>query len=521
MSPAEGAEPKLSLVEIEMTEENCQRRILRGFVSGAFAGLSVVALMYVANLLLGLRPLPQLLNQPLLSLMPGFVFGFLIDRLQHAGKVVEELGLIVAMVAGLGVLGAAWAAIGRSWHSQYSALVFSAAGWLVVTAVLLPISGIGFLGLDDGPATPVIWGALFAVYGVVLQLGTNRSEPPIAPDLGRRRILKVLPVAIGVASVGVLALRVLPGWYNAIFKPPEASLTGASPELTPIQNFYVVSKNFSDPVVDAHTWRLTVGGMVDMPLKLSLPDLRGLPGVTEYVTLECISNDVGGDLMSTGSFSGVRLRDLLDMASPQPSSTWTAFKARDGYTESLQTSLIQKTPEILIAYGLDGGPLPISHGYPARILIPGHYGMKGPKWLDSIELVDHESGGFWEQGGWDHDAVIKTTARFDVPRNGDIVRLGAVSLSGVAFAGARGISKVEYSPDGGRTWTRADLRPPLSQLTWVLWHAIWTPVAEGSYQLQVRATDGEAVEQDAFVSYLSYPSGASGYHQIRIEVAKS
>jgi DMSO/TMAO reductase YedYZ molybdopterin-dependent catalytic subunit len=505
-----------------MTKASRRQAALRGFGWGALGGLVLVTLMYLASLVLGLRPLPQLLNQPLLAVMPGFVFGFLIDTLQHAGKVVEELGLIIAMVVGLGVLGAACGLASLRWHSQRLPLAFAAVGWAVVAGVLLPISGAGFLGLgDDGLVTPLIWAALFAIYGVVLQLGAESPGAATTPDLGRRRLLSILPVTIGVVSLGVLGLRLVPGWYKAIFNPPEAGLNGISPEVTPVENFYIVSKNIGgDPVVSAQGWSLEVGGMVDKPLKLSLSDLSGLPSASEFVTLECISNTVGGELMSTGNFTGVSLRDLLAMASPQATGTWVAFKARDGYAESLPMSLIQGAPEILVAYALDGSPLPAGHGFPARILIPGHYGMKGPKWLDSITVVDHESGGYWEQQGWDHNAVIKTTARLDVPRDGDIVKLGTVLLAGVAFAGTRGISKVEYSTNAGRTWTEAPFKAPLSPLTWVLWQAEWTPGAEGAYDLRVRATDGTGALQTAQTA-ASYPSGASGYHTVRISVAKN
>jgi len=501
-----------------MTMSSWRPAAIRGFIWGALAGLALVALMYLAGSFLGLRPLPQALSGPVLAIMPGFVFGFLIDTLQHAGKVVEEFGLIVAMVVGLGVLGAAWAVASGRWRLAQSALVFAGIGWLVVTALLLPISGVGFLGLNDGPTTPLVWGLLFAIYGVILQMGSAGLLPDQA-DPGRRRTLGAVPLAIGAVSLGVLALRLVPDWYRAIFNPPEAGLSGASPEVTPVANFYVVSKNFSDPVVDAQGWSLSVGGAVDKPMKLSLADLRALPSSTEYVTMECISNNVGGELMSTGSFKGVRLKDLLAMASPRVNGTWAAFKASDGYAESLPMSLIRGAPELLVAYDLDGAPLPAAHGFPARILLPGHYGMKGPKWLDSIELVDHESGGYWEAQGWDHNAVVKTTARFDVPRDGAIIKLGAISLSGVAFAGTRGINKVEYSTDG-RSWSPADFKPPLSPLTWVLWSAAWTPGKEGAYRLRVRATDSSGATQDA-KSTASYPTGASGYHTIEINVAKS
>jgi len=494
-----------------------RRAAFRGFGWGCIAGIALVALMYLCGLVLGLRPLPQLLNGPLLSLMPGFVFGFLIDTLQHAGKVVEEFGLIVAMVFALGLLGAAAGVASTRWPSRYLPLGFAGLGWVVVAGLALPAGGSGLLGLQDGLTTPFIWAALFAIYGVILQLA---GEPDGPIDTGRRRLLSGLPLTIGAVSLGLLAIRLLPDWYQAIFNPPEAGLRGVSPEITPVDNFYVVSKNFADPSVDAAGWALNVGGLVDRPLKLTLDQLRALPGVSEYVTMECVSNNVGGGLMSTGSFGGIRLSDLVAMASPRAQGTWVAFTARDGYTESLPLSLVNGAPEILVAYDLDGAPLPMGHGFPARMVIPGHYGMKGPKWLDRIDVVDHESGGYWEQQGWDQNAVIKTTARFDVPRDGDIVKLGGVQVAGVAFAGTRGISQVEYSTDGGRTWAAAPFNPPLSNYTWVIWQATWTPSSEGAYQLVVRAVEADGALQTSQVE-ASFPSGASGYHSIQVAVSKS
>ena len=498
-----------------MTE---RRRIAwSGFAWGCIGGAALVALMYYAGAFLGLRPLPQVLNEPLLSLMPGFVFGFLIDTLQHAGKVVEELGLIVAMVVALGVLGAAAAVANVRWTSPYLPFAFAGLGWAAVCAVLLPISGRGLLGLADGPATPLIWAALFAIYAVVLQYGTQPG--PAGTDMGRRRVLSGLPLSIAAISLGALALRLVPDWFQAIFNPPESGLRGISPPVTPVSNFYVVSKNFGDPAVDGRQWRLRVSGMVDKPLTLSMDDLRSLPAATEFVTLECVSNDVGGNLMSTGRFTGTRLSALVSEAAPSPGATWVSCRARDGDTESLPLSLVDGAPEILVAYELDGAARPQAHGYPARILIPGHYGMKGPKWLDSIELASSELRGYWEQQGWDHSAVVKTTARFDVPRDGDIFKVGAIAIGGVAFAGTRGISKGEYSTDGAASWTAADFDPPLSNLTWVVWRATWTPRSEGAYRLVVRATDGMGGLQDARGAP-SYPSGASGYHNVAVNVSK-
>lgn len=488
-----------------------------GFGWGCIAGLVLVALMYLAAYAIALRPLPQLLNEPLLALMPGWLFGFLIDTLQHAGKVLEEFGLIAAMVLALGVLGAACFVASRRWTSQYLPFAFAAAGWIAVCGLLLPVSGVGAFGLDDGPATPLIWAALFAIYAVVLQMGL---QPAVETDAGRRRFLGKAPLAIGAVSVGVLGWRLVPDWYRAIFTAPETSLAGAvSPAITPVPDFYVVSKNIADPVVDGQAWRLHVQGLAGKPLTLTLDQLRSLPATNEYVTFACISNDVGGGLISTGAFTGVPLRDLVAMASPQPEASWVAFRSRDGYTESLPMSEVLGRPDIMVAYDLDGSPLPNSHGYPARMVIPGRYGMKAPKWLDSIELGTHGTGGYWEQQGWDHNAFVRTTSRFDVPRDGDILKLGAVSLAGVAFAGTRGVGKVEYTTDGGSTWNEAPFDPPLSPLTWVLWRATWTPPSEAAYRLMVRATDGQGQLQDSRGSG-SFPSGATGYHTITVNVSK-
>lgn len=489
---------------------------LNGFGWGCVGGLALVALMYYSNLFLGLRTLPALLSGPFLYLMPGFVFGFLIDTLQHAGKVVEEAGLIVLIVLGLGVLGALSSLAGLRVRSRYLPFAFAALGWLVVALVLLPAGGAGLVGLDDGPSTPVIWATLFAIFAVILQLG---EQPVAGVDVGRRRLLTGVPMAIVAVSAGGLAFKLIPGWAQAIFTPPESGLLRPAPALTPVGNFYVVSKNFVDPSVDATSWSLSVGGLVDNPLKLTLDELRSRPGMTEYVTLECISNNVGGDLMSTGLFTGVSLQALIAEAKPRAGATWVAFQAVDGYTESLQLSTVADTPEILVAHTLDGAPLPAQHGFPARMVIPGHYGMKGPKWLQSITLGTGETRGYWEQQGWDHDAVVKTTSRIDSPRDGDIVRIGAIQVAGVAFAGTRGIGKVEYSTDGGSTWTAAELDTPLSKLTWTLWRGTWTPGSEGPYKLAVRATDGAGATQTS-KGAPSYPDGASGYHTVSISISK-
>ena len=490
----------------------------QGVIAGGAAGLALVAAMYLLTLLTGLRPLPQLLQGPVLDLMSGHLFGFLIDTLQHAGKVVEEAGLIFTMVAALAALGALYARLrNRRPRIPYLALLLAAAGWAVVTLVLLPLTGDGVLGLNEGLATPIQWGILFAIYAVLLELSMDALAPRQL-DLRRRSFVLRTPLLVSGLALGVLAVRLLPGWYSAILRPPEAGATGPAPEITPVGNFYVVSKNFTDPTVAAKGWALNIHGEVSNPSRLTLDQLRALPSTTEAVTLECISNNVGGELMSTGRFAGVPLRELLTRAGASPTATTVGFRARDGYTESLPLALVMGAPEILVAHTLDGAPLPPSHGFPARMLIPGHYGMKGPKWLEDIEVASSDRNGFWENQGWDKQALVRTTARIDSPRDGFLLKAGLTEVAGVAFSGSRGISAVEISTDGGRQWSSGNLKGPLSNFTWVLWTYSWRP-GQGQYTLKVRARDGVGQLQTANDSG-SFPSGATGYHTIRVTVSR-
>jgi DMSO/TMAO reductase YedYZ molybdopterin-dependent catalytic subunit len=491
----------------------------RGAWAGLIAGLAAVAAMYVASLVAGLRALPDLLQQPILSIMPGPVFGFLIDNLQHAGKVIEEAGLVIAMVVGLAILGGAAGLVAERSKLPRPGLVAAAIAWLVVNLLVLPVTGQGLLGLTAAFTTPVLWALVFAAYWLVWENAWERQPGQPAVDAGRRRFLAMTPVAIGLGSLALIGILKVPSWVRDVMAPPESGLAGPVPELTPVQNFYRVSKNFQDPVVAVNGWTLQVGGLVGRSLRLSYKDLKAIPSVSQLQTLECISNEVGGDLMSTGGFTGVPLRDLLTMAEVRPAATAVNFTAHDGFTESLPLSVVMASPEIMVAHTLDDAPLPDAHGFPARVLIPGRYGMKGPKWLERIEVATSEGGGFWEQQGWDSQAVVRTTARFDTPRDGAVVRRGSVLLAGVAFAGTRGVQSVEWSADDGATWSPADVKSPLSPLTWVLWRATWTPAAEGTHTLVVRARDGGGELQSAQRSP-SFPSGATGYHTVQVSVGR-
>ena len=284
-----------------------------------------------------------MLSEPVLALMPGPVFGFLIDRLQHLGKVLEEAGLLLAMIAALAVLGMAYTAVAARRRIPQLGLVAGALAWAVTCLVVLPLSGDGWLGLNEGVTTPLVWALLYLIYAVLLEAAA--TPDPTSVDMGRRRI----PLALAGIGVLVLGVRLVPGWYRTVL---------GAPEITPVADFYVVSKNFSDPQVSSAGWNLQVIGQVDSPLRLSYADLRGLPPHTQFTTLECVSNNVGGPQISTGQFTGVLLRDLLAMARIRPAAQALVFRARDGYEESIPLSLLADGLEVLVAYDLNGSVPP-------------------------------------------------------------------------------------------------------------------------------------------------------------------
>jgi DMSO/TMAO reductase YedYZ molybdopterin-dependent catalytic subunit len=298
---------------------------------------------------------------------------------------------------------------------------------------------------------------------------------------------------------------------------PEWQITGLATEVTPTKDFYTVSKNFfSDPVVDPNSWTLQVAGLVGKPYTLTYNQLLKLPVIERYQTLQCISNEVGGDLISNAAWRGVSLRDLIVSADPDPKAIKVVFSAVDGYQDSIPLSRALSAENVL-AHTMNGAPLLAGHGIPARLLIPGIYGMKNVKWLTKIELVSSNFQGYWQQRGWSDDAFINTMSRIDVPDSQHAsVKPGKVEVAGIAFGGDKGISKVEVSADGGKTWQAATLKDPLDKFTWRLWRYDWDATA-GDHQIVVRATNGEGVVQTQQQTD-TLPNGATGWHSITVHV---
>jgi DMSO/TMAO reductase YedYZ molybdopterin-dependent catalytic subunit len=289
-----------------------------------------------------------------------------------------------------------------------------------------------------------------------------------------------------------------------------------SPEITPTDNFYITTKNYQDPEVDISTWSLTVRGMVDKPQTFTFADIKKFPQVKVIHTLACISNPVGGNLIGNARWTGIHFADLLKQTAPQANITDVILRAADEYSDSVPLSVLMH-PDCILAYEMNGKPLTARHGFPARLLVPGIFGMKNVKWITSIEPTNYDYKGFWESQGWDDKAPYLTMSRIDYPTKDSVVKSKPLYITGIAFAGNRGIKRVEVSVDGGRSWADAQVRPALGRNAWVIWTYPWVPPKSGDTTLIVRATDGTGKVQTAD-DVGNYPSGAQGYHRIPIKI---
>jgi DMSO/TMAO reductase YedYZ molybdopterin-dependent catalytic subunit len=292
---------------------------------------------------------------------------------------------------------------------------------------------------------------------------------------------------------------------------PVKPVPGTRPEYTPVAQHYRVDIDLTPPSIDASSWRLDISGLVARPVKLSIDQLRSdYAKRDQFITLECISNPVGGPLIGTTLWSGPSLKDVLATAQPQAEAHYAHILAQDGFDEVVDLSKVDSDPRVILAYDWNGAPLPTSHGFPLRVYVPDLYGMKQPKWITDIVLVPDFLPGYWVKRGWDKMAVRRTTSVIDTVATGELQHRGGrtyVPVGGIADAGARGVSRVQVQVDGG-PWEDAELRPPLSELTWTIWRYEW-PWQEGQHTFAVRAYDGAGVLQTES-PHDTYPSGATG-----------
>lgn len=296
--------------------------------------------------------------------------------------------------------------------------------------------------------------------------------------------------------------------------PPATNLRDWS-MITDNADFFRVDVTAPEQAIDTTTWSLNVTGLIDHPEILRYDQLRALPAVEQTTTLVCIGNPVGGNAIGTARWKGVAFSYLLPRWGVQPDAY--DIVARDGssYSDSIPVAHLQ-SHFAMLAYEMNGVPLPHFHGAPLRIIVPGIYGIKNVKWLAGLEFVASDYQGYWQQVGWTDTAFVRTLAKImNVPYDYQMAP-GILPVNGVAYAGLRGIQRVEISADGGETWIDADLDPPISPYAWVRFEKAFVMDTPGEYQLRVRATDGDGVLQ------LEVPidtlAGSEGWHSVSVEV---
>jgi DMSO/TMAO reductase YedYZ molybdopterin-dependent catalytic subunit len=290
---------------------------------------------------------------------------------------------------------------------------------------------------------------------------------------------------------------------------------GLSPYVVPNADFYRIDTALVVPDVDRATWKLSIKGLVDRPVVMTWDELVQLPIVEQYTTIACVSNEVGGNLVGNALWRGVPLRTVLAMAGVRAGADQLVARAVDGFTVGMPVAWVMdesRTP--LVAFGMNGQPLPRNHGYPVRLIVPGLYGyVSATKWLTELELTTFDKfDAYWVELGWAQQAPILTQSRIDTPRG--TWNAGRSAIAGVAWAPDRGISRVEVSIDG--QWQDAKLSAPISKATWVQWLVDWN-ATPGLHHLMVRATDGHGEVQTDAVSP-PFPDGARGYHRVDVLV---
>ena len=504
----------------------------------AFAGVvSVLAAIGTGELAAGLIagiPSPILaIGRGIVALQPPGAKDVVASLFGTNDKLALEI-LIIVIALGIG------AAFGilLARRRDFAALII--AGFAVL----------GFLASLGDPDVSIVFAAAAAgvetIVGVwafnrlvALAIGpapTGASRPPRAasmPDWSRRSLL-VQGGVIAVGSVvGSVVGRLLlegqrkpvavgglpqPGQTASLPNGADLGIPGETPIVMPNDRFYRIDTALITPNVDVSTWSMKVTGMVDHPVTLTYDQLTQLPIIEQYVTIACVSNTVGGDLVGNALWRGVPLRTVLQMAGVQNGATQLVGRSVDGFTVGMPTEWVMDESRVpMIAIGMNGVPLPRAHGYPARLIVPGLYGyVSATKWLAELQLTTLEAfDAYWVPLGWAKEAPILTQSRIDLPQNGATLDPGAITIAGVAWAPDRGVSKVEVAING--EWRDARLSTPISKATWVQWLYDWTP-ASGIYTIEVRATDGTGVVQTADHSEPA-PDGARGHHTIKVQVA--
>jgi DMSO/TMAO reductase YedYZ molybdopterin-dependent catalytic subunit len=505
---------------------------LTGAVAGlAGLGIAGIAAWFVAPT--AGSPVPAV-GELIINVLPGPLVNFGKDTLGTADKPVLLAIIVVAVLILCAIAGQ------LEWRRR-----FAGAAIFAVVAVL---GMIGIAAQPDATVAAYVPGIVGLVLGYMLlstlisklqewRLPEAATKGGEALSASRRNFLTWTIVAGAAAAMATVAGQLLASASSAVdtarqklrlptaAKPAAASPAGAdlriadlTPYVTPNDDFYRIDTALQVPVIDPADWTLKITGMVQNPIQINYAELTAKPLVEHLTTLTCVSNYVGGDLAGNALWLGYPIRELLAEAKPLQGADMVLSTSDDGWTASTPLSaLTDPKREAMLAIGMNGEPLPIEHGFPVRMVVPGLYGyVSATKWVTELKVTSYaKDEAYWTPLGWSARAPIKLASRIDVPRTSS-VDAGTVVVAGVAWAQHTGISAVEVQVDD-HGWQPAQLAETAGPDTWRQWRYEWAAVP-GKHTLTVRATDADGKLQTADVAP-PMPDGATGYHSIDVKVS--
>jgi DMSO/TMAO reductase YedYZ molybdopterin-dependent catalytic subunit len=541
-----------------------QPSLWTGALVGLLLSIALVSIFYLAAQLVGTPFPPFDVFDWVGRVLPGGILTFGIDTIvsiirtfnlgetSSAAKAAEQFLAILGLVVTGTVVGAVLFAVLRRVDIKARYVPGVIAG-LVIGVPVVFISRAVNLTATTSPPVSAAWILIaFVLWGIAVNWVYYRlTEPQVAEapadsvqQVDRRQFLISVGGATAAITVVGAGLGALIGRANTstITEVPVAGTApadgpwsagnalpnanaevlpapGTRPEFTPVKDHYRIDINTLPPVIREDEWQLEFAGLVDEPVKMALADIRdNYVPLHQFVTLACISNPVAGDLIGTTRWTGAPLRDILKDVPLQPEATHLRISSVDAFDEIIDLETVMNDERVTLNYDWDGLPLTTAHGFPLRIYIPNHYGMKQPKWITKIEAIPAWEEGYWVRRGWDREAVMRATSVIDTVAVDNLITEGdtqLVPVGGIAHAGERGISKVEVRVDEGE-WVEAQLRAPISDLTWVIWRYDW-PFEAGQHTFIVRCVDGEGTAQIEAVEGVR-PGGATGLHRESVNV---
>ena len=515
-----------------------RRQNLWAALVGLIAAASTLALAEVAALFLAPAASPLLaVGSLVIDLVPAWLKNLVIGLFGTGDKVVllVTLGIVVAVLA---------AAIGIL---EYRRPPFGIVG-LVLVGGIATFAVITRADASTIWAVPTVLGMVLGV--VVLRVAVDRlhrwavaessGSPREFSDAGvsRRGFFVMLGVTGAAAAVAGVAARAMNAGTTAVnavraalklpapavAAPPipagaDLGISGVAPLVSPNAEFYRIDTALQVPVINADEWKLRITGMVENEIEVTFAELLALPLVETYVTLMCVSNEVGGYLTGNAKWLGYPIRDLLARAKPTKGADVVLSTSQDGFTATTPLEVLQdEGRDSLLAVGMNGEPLPVEHGFPVRMVVPGLYGyVSATKWVVELKVSTFaQESAYWTDRGWSAKGPVKTSSRIDVPAFGDSLEPGTVAIAGVAWAQHTGIDNVEVRIDND-PWQEATLAEAISADTWRQWFIEW-PATSGDHTLEVRATDASGFTQtEKRVDVI--PDGAEGWHTIQVRVA--